>query len=158
MFKNKIVMLTVILLIGITLIGGTAFGLWYFLFREAEPVDPNAAAEQQVEHVEVEKPPLADIVAATVEMDEMTTTLKSGNFIKIQIALQFEDAKQAESFKAASFISGDMLMRILADSTADEIKGEKGIGELATKIMNKINNELAEEKIVKVYVKTLMVQ
>lgn len=155
---NKMVMLTVIILIGITLIGGTAFGLWYFLFREAEPVDPNAVVEEHVEEVVVEKPPLADLVAATVEMDEITTTLKSGNFVKIQIALQFENAEQAAAFKTASFLSGDILMRTLADSTVDELQGEKGIGELATKIMNRINNELAEEKVVKVYVKTIMVQ
>jgi len=158
MFKNKIVMLTVILLIGITLIGGTAFVLWYMLYHKDVPTDGSKAAEEAVATVEPVKPTLEELAASTVDFEEITTTLKSGNFIKLKLSLRIDNPKQLEAFKKTQFLCQDIIMRTLADTNAEEIQGEKGIGELSSKIMNKINNELADTKVEQVYVTSIMIQ
>ena len=151
-------MLTVILLVGITLIGGTAFVLWYMLYRQDVPADPSKQVEESVASEEPKKLTLEELELATVEFEEITTTLKSGNFIKLKIAMQIEDPAQKETFKKTQFLAQDIIMRTLADTDADDIRGEKGIGELASKLMVKVNNELEDTKVVKVYVTSIMIQ
>ena len=158
MFKNKIVMLTVIIFIGLALIGGTTFAIYKIMYSDPAAADPKAAAEEHVAEETAVPPTLVEIEAATVELDEITTTLKTGNFIKLKIAIQLEDPAQKETFKKTQYIAGDLLMRLLADTSADELKGNKGIGSLASKVMDQLNQSLVDTKIVKVYVNSIIVQ
>lgn len=158
MFKNKIVMLTVIIFIGLALIGGTTFAIWKIMYSDPAAADPHAAAEEQVAKETATPLTLAEIEAATVELEEITTTLKNGSFIKLKIALQLEDPAQKETFKKTQYIAGDLLMRLLSDTHADDLKGNKGIGNLAEKVLDEMNKSLTDAKIVKVYVNSIIVQ
>lgn len=161
MFKNKIFILIVSILIAITLILTAAFVLWNFMEKNNESKDPAAQAQDAVASVKPTKPASAETVKANTSVikDILTNLSGSQNFIKISFAFEMENAKAKSEFDSLleSAVKGS-IVKILGDMTKDQIEGSKGSDSLTSTIMNKINPLLHEGKIKQIWITDKVLQ
>jgi flagellar FliL protein len=160
-FKNKIFILAISILIAITLILVAAFVLWNFMDKSNTNQDPSDAAKSKVESVKPTKPPTAAQVKANTVMIKDILTNLSGNtgFIKMSLAFELENVKAKEEFDnlVDSTVKGT-IVRILADLKPEQVQGSKGQDFLTSTIMNKLNPMLQEGKIKQIWVTDMALQ
>lgn len=157
MFKNKVFILIVSILIAITLILTAAFVLWNFMEKGAGLSDPAAAAE----NVKATKPPTAaQVQANTALIKEIVTNLGGSNrFIKLSLAFEMENKKGKEEFDhlLESQVKGTII-QTLSDMTPEQVNGSKGQDFLTSTLLNKLNPMFHEGKIKKIWVTDIMLQ
>jgi flagellar FliL protein len=160
-FKNKIFILIVSILIAITLILTAAFVLWNFMEKNNQSKDPAVQAQEAVASVKPTKAPSAETVKANTSIikDILTNLSGSQNFIKISFAFELENSKAKAEFDSLldSAVKGT-IVQILGDMTKDQIEGSKGSDSLTSTIMNKLNPLLHEGKIKQIWITDKVLQ
>ncbi|BFT73066.1 MULTISPECIES: flagellar basal body-associated FliL family protein [Paenibacillus] len=161
MFKNKIFILIVSILIAITLILTAAFVLWNFMEKSNQSKDPAAQAQDAVASVKPTKAPSAEAVKANTAIikDILTNLSGSQNFIKISFAFELENSKGKTEFDSLldSAVKGT-IVQTLGDLTKDQIEGSKGSDSLTATLMNKLNPLLHEGKIKQIWITDKVLQ
>ncbi|MCF6093829.1 flagellar basal body-associated protein FliL [Microaerobacter geothermalis] len=141
MFRHKLFNMALIIMIAITLLSIVTFLLWKNYFQV--PVN------QQAEGAKA--PSIDQVLALTVDTEEITTDLYTGDIIRIQFKLQVSNEKAKAELEKRLFQVNYTIISILSSLTPDDIKGEEGLNALEAMIMNRINEVMQEGKIVKVY-------
>jgi len=152
-FKNKVFILVVSILIAITLILTAAFVLWNFM-EKSTTSDPTKQAEDAVASVKPTKPPTAEEVKAnTAIIKDIATNLTGGNVVKISFAFELEDSDTKTEFDSLldSAVKGT-IVQVLNDMTLEQIQGSKGTDALTSTLMNKINPLLQKGKIRQIWI------
>ncbi|MDR6883866.1 flagellar basal body-associated FliL family protein [Bacillus sp. 3255] len=161
MFKNKIFVLVVSILIAITLILTAAFVLWNFMEKNSQSSDPAEQAQKAVASVKPTKAPSAETVKANTAIikDILTNLSGSQNFIKISFAFEMENAKGKTEFDSLldSAVKGT-IVQTLGDMTKDQIEGSKGSDSLTSTLMNKLNPLLHDGKIKQIWITDKVLQ
>ncbi|RTE01785.1 flagellar basal body-associated FliL family protein [Paenibacillus whitsoniae] len=161
MFKNKIFVLIVSILIAITLILTAAFVLWNFMEKNNKSTDPAVQAQESVANVKPTKAPSAETIKANTSIvkDVLTNLSGSQNFIKISFAFEMENAKAKAEFDSLmdSAVKGT-IVQTLGDLTLDQIGGSKGSDNLVATLMNKLNKQLHEGKIKQIWITDKVLQ
>jgi flagellar FliL protein len=156
-FKNKIFVLAVSILIAITLILVAAFVLWNFMDKSSSSTDPTVAASK----VKPTKPPTAaEVQANTVIIKDILTNLSSNkNFVKLSLAFEMENAKAKTEFDhlVESTVKGTVV-RILADVNPEQIQGSKGQDFLTSALLNKLNPLMQDGKIRQIWITDMVLQ
>lgn len=160
MFKNKIFVLAVSILIAITLILTAAFVLLNFMDKNSTKT-PAVQAKETVENVKPTKPPTAaEVKANTAVIKDITTNLSTKDrFIKLSLAFELENKKAKEEFDNLidSAVKGNII-RTLSDMTPEQVQGSKGQDFLTSALMNKINPLMKDGKIRQIYVTDIVLQ
>ncbi|MBP1991330.1 flagellar basal body-associated FliL family protein [Paenibacillus eucommiae] len=160
MFKNKVFILAVSILIAITLILVAAFVLWNYMEKSGTP-NPSEDAQASAEQVKPTKPPTAaQTKANTVFINDITTNLAGGDhFIKVSFAFELENSKAKEEFEnlLESTVKGT-INRTLVDMTPEQVEGSKGQDFLTSTLMNKLNPMLQDGKIRQVWITYIVLQ
>jgi flagellar FliL protein len=160
-FKNKIFILAVSILIAITLILVAAFVLWNFMDKTSSSADPAEAAKTAASKVKPTKPPTAaEVQANTVIIKDVLTNLSSNkNFVKLSLAFEMENAKAKTEFDhlVESTVKGTVV-RILADVNPEQIQGSKGQDFLTSALLNKLNPLMQDGKIRQIWITDMVLQ
>ena len=153
MFKNKLFLIVVAMLIAITLILSAGFVLWNFMDKGDTSSDPHQAAKNAVESVEGQHLTAAETKELAVEVKEITTNIADkGRFVKASFVFELENKKTKTEFEDLSFKVKGFINQTLADMTAADISGSKGQEHLISQLMNKINSILTEGKIRQIWI------
>jgi flagellar FliL protein len=160
-FKNKVFILIVSILIAITLILTAAFVLWNFMEKRADSTDPSSVAKNAAENVKPTKQPTASEVQANTAIikDVLTNLGTSGRFIKLSLAFEMESTKGKEEFDhlLESQVKGTII-QTLSDLAPDQVQGSKGQDFLTSSLLNKLNPMFHEGKIKKIWITDIVLQ
>ncbi|WP_159884385.1 flagellar basal body-associated FliL family protein [Paenibacillus puerhi] len=164
MFKSKIFIMVVAILIAITLILTAAFVLWNYMDKSGAS-DATAQAQNSARGVKSGKILTPDQVKEfTVEMKEVLTNLAgSGNgasnkFVKVSFAFELENKKGKEDFEKLQSRMKAIVIQTLADMTPDQVSGKKGFDNLTSALMNRMNEELHNGKLQRILITDIVLQ
>ncbi|GLI88523.1 flagellar basal body-associated protein FliL [Bacillus subtilis] len=139
--KKKLMIILLIILIVIGALGAAAY---FVLGGKSE----NSEAKKSID----------EIVASSVDVEEITTNLKSDNIIRLAIKLETDSDKSKEELEKRDFQVKDAVISLLADTNADQIEGDKGKETFKKELKDKINSYLQEGKVEKVYITSFNLQ
>ncbi|WP_281887623.1 flagellar basal body-associated FliL family protein [Paenibacillus sp. YYML68] len=162
MFKSKIFIMVVAILIAITLILTAAFVLWNYM--DKSNADPHEQAQNSAREVKSGKKLTPDeVVANTFEMKDVLTNLASANgvsnkFIKVSFAFELENKKAKEEFEKLQSQMKAIVIQTLADMQPEQVTGSKGFDNLTSVLMNKMNALLQEGKLNQILITDIVLQ
>ncbi len=134
----------IILLIILIVIGGLGAAAYFVLGGKSEKSEAKKSIDE--------------IVASSVDVEEITTNLKSDNIIRLAIKLETDSDKSKEELEKRDFQVKDAVISLLADTNANEIEGDKGKEAFKKELKDKINSYLQEGKVEKVYITSFNLQ
>jgi flagellar FliL protein len=158
-FKNKLLQLSVIILIALTLIAGVVVALYFTLPSlndNPDSTDPNVKVKEKVEKVDTSKYTADELLEMTVKMEDITANLADGELVMLSLTFLLDSVEAKEEFEKLDFIPREIVLKALADMNPNDLVGSKGSDKLASTLMNKINPELTAGKLSKIYVTKLM--
>ncbi|WGD88947.1 flagellar basal body-associated protein FliL [Bacillus subtilis] len=139
--KKKLMIILLIILIVIGALGAAAY---FVLGGKSEKSEAKKSIDE--------------IVASSVDVEEITTNLKSDNIIRLAIKLETDSYKSKEELEKRDFQVKDAVISLLADTNADQIEGDKGKETFKKELKDKINSYLQEGKVEKVYITSFNLQ
>nr|WGD92160.1 flagellar basal body-associated protein FliL [Bacillus subtilis] len=139
--KKKLMIILLIILIVIGALGAPAY---FVLGGKSEKSETKKSIDE--------------IVASSVDVEEITTNLKSDNIIRLAIKLETDSDKSKEELEKRDFQVKDAVISLLADTNADQIEGDKGKETFKKELKDKINSYLQEGKVEKVYITSFNLQ
>lgn len=149
---SKVILIVVGIVVGLVLVGGVAFGAYYFAAKSIKP-----AANTEDKGTQQEK--LGDIT--TFELDEFTVNLADegkGRFLKAKIFIGYHENKDLTAeLTAKKPILRDTVNNTLRTKKTTELsaQGEEEIKKILT---TKINDVLTKGKITNVYFSEILIQ
>ncbi|NJI51737.1 flagellar basal body-associated protein FliL [Bacillus subtilis] len=139
--KKKLMIILLIILIVIGALGAAAY---FVLGGKSEKSEAKKSIDE--------------IVASSVDVEEITTNLKSDNIIRLAIKLETDSDKSKDELEKRDFQVKDAVISLLADTNADQIEGDKGKETFKKELKDKINSYLQEGKVEKVYITSFNLQ
>ena len=139
--KKKLMIILLIILIVIGALGAAAY---FVLGGKSEKSEAKKSIDE--------------IVASSVDVEEMTTNVKYDNSIRLAIKLESDSDKSKEELEKRDFQVKDAVISLLADTNADQIEGDKGKETFKKELKDKINSYLQEGKVEKVYITSFNLQ
>ncbi|MCU6795341.1 MULTISPECIES: flagellar basal body-associated FliL family protein [Paenibacillus] len=152
MFKSKMFLMVVAILIAITLILTAAFVLWNYMDKGNQ--DPQELAQSSAKEVkQAKKATPEETKANTVILKDILTNLATNNrFIKASFAIELENAKAKDEFEKLDFKMKAIIVQTLSDMTPEQVQGSKGLDNLTSTLMNKMNPLLTLGKIKQIWI------
>jgi flagellar FliL protein len=152
LFKSKMFLMVVAILIAITLILTAAFVLWNYMDKSSQ--DPSELAQTSAKEAKVAKKVSPDETKAnTVILKDILTNLATNNrFIKASFAIELENAKAKDEFEKLDFKMKAIIVQTLSDMTPEQVQGSKGLDNLTSILMNKMNPLLSLGKIKQIWI------
>ena len=141
--KNKVLTIMLIMLIAIALIGVLAVVVINNM--------NNTQATNQA-------PTADEIVAASVEIPEITTNLAGSEYIKISFMIQTDSKKAKEELDKRNFQAKNIIITQLSEMKGEELTGKAGKEKLQEAIKNELNKIMQEGKVEQVYITSLILQ
>ncbi|WP_404432980.1 flagellar basal body-associated protein FliL [Sutcliffiella horikoshii] len=142
MFRNKLLNIMIIILLGISLIGVIAL----------VTVDKFYADES------TDEPTIDEIIKHSVDFEEMTMNLQSGGYVRLKMKVQTDSKKATEELLKRDFQVQNIVIHQIASKTASDFEGGKGLTQLEEEIQQKINEVMQDGEIVKVYTTSFLLQ
>jgi flagellar protein FliL len=139
--KNKLLTITLILLVTITLVGVLALVV-LLKFNDDETKEPT----------------IDEVIEASVDVPELTTNLLSGDYIKISFKVQTDGKKAKEELEKRDFQVKNIIIEELSELKSDELQGKEGKQQLETTIKDKANSLMQEGKVERVYITSYIIQ
>jgi len=152
MFKNKLFNMTLIIFIGITLLGGVSYFLWKTTFA------PTAAGEEKEVVVEEKILTADEVVEQSVTTDVITTNIQPKGYIVVQFGILLDSKKAKEELEKRNVQVRSIIISELASLSQDELKGSEGINRLEALLMNRVNEILLDGKVQRIYTIDLKLQ
>lgn len=140
--KSKLVTIMFIIIGAITLIGGTAFVVLTKFTGDDKPKEPS----------------IDEVLAATVQVPEITTKLLSNDYLRISFNIQTDSKKAKVELEKRQFQVTNIIIKELSDMKSEEFKGENGIANLEERLKNRIDELMQEGKVVNVYATSFLPQ
>ncbi|TBL77735.1 flagellar basal body-associated FliL family protein [Paenibacillus thalictri] len=158
MFKSKVFIMVVAILIAITLILTAAFVLWNYMDNSGQ--DPGQLAQTSAKEAKTGKKLSADQVKENTYIIKDVLTNLAGNekFIKASFAFELENAKAKDEFEKLDFKMKAIIIQTLADMTPEQIQGSKGADQLNAALMNKMNPLLTKGKLTQIWITDKVLQ
>jgi flagellar FliL protein len=132
-----------IILIALTLIGGITLVLYNHFTKE---VDPD------------KEPTIDEIIALSVDMNEITTNLLTNDFIRVTFKIQVDNNKAKIELEKREFQVNNVIIRELSGMRSSDFRGSEGIQKLEIEIRTKINDYMQDGKVVNVYTTGFVIQ
>ena len=140
--NNKLLTVMLIILVTITLIGVVIFVLLTQLNK------PTTTGE----------PTIDDIIAASVDVPELTTNLADGSFVRLQIKLTTESQEAADELTKRDFQINNILIEELSEMTEKDLQGKQGKIFLQSTVKSKLNELMQKGEVVEVYITSYIIQ
>jgi len=140
--KNKVLTISLIILVSITLIGVVALILVMQLNKE------DAVAEPTIE----------EIIEHSVDIPEITTNLVGKQFIRISLKIQTDNKKAANELAKRDFQVNNIVIQELSEMTPQDLEGKAGKQALEDSIKSHLNPLMQNGEIEKVYIVSHIIQ
>ena len=141
--KNKLLTISLIILVSITLIGVVALIL-------VMQVNKGDSADKE--------PSIDEIIEASVDVPEITTNLSGRQFIRISLKIQTNDKKAAAELTKREFQVNNIVIQELSEKTAKDFEGKTGKQEFEDAIKAQLNPLMKDGEIEKVYIVSYIIQ
>lgn len=142
MFKNKLVNIMIVLLLAITLVGTVTV-----IIINKVNVKP-ANSEQTID----------EIIEASVDVPEITTNLKNGDYIKISYKIQTSSKDAKTELEKRDFQVKNLIIQQLAQMESEQLKEKDSITKLENTLKEKLNGIMQDGKVEKVYTTSFILQ
>ncbi|CAG7602986.1 hypothetical protein PAESOLCIP111_00556 [Paenibacillus solanacearum] len=158
MFKSKVFIMVVAILIAITLILTAAFVLLNYMDKSSQNLQEQA--QNSAREVKAPKKLTPDQVKenTTVMKDILTNLAGSSKFVKVSIAFELENKKAKDEFDKLDSKMKAIVVQTLADMTPEQVSGSKGFDNLTSTLMNKMNPFLSLGKLNQILVTDIVIQ
>lgn len=133
-----------IIIIALTLIGVITVVLYNYISRV--PADPNRELT------------IDEIIALSVDTDEITTNLLTNDYIRVQFKIQVDNQKAKNEIEKRDFQVENIIIRELSGRKASDFSGPEGIDDLEDAIIEQINEYMQEGNVVNVYTTRFVLQ
>lgn len=141
--KNKLLTITLIILVSITLLSVVGLTLWLQLGKNP---------------AKAEGPTIDEIIVASVDVPEITTNLASRQFIRISLTIQTDSPKAAEELTKREFQVKNIVIQELSEVTAQSLEGKAGKLAFQETIKSLINPLMQSGEIERVYIVSYIIQ
>lgn len=141
--KNKVLTVSLIILVSITLVGVVGLILTLQLKNGDE-------AEKE--------PTIDEIIESSVDIPEITTNLSGRQFIRISLKIQTSNKKSAEELTKRDFQVNNLVIQELSEKSAKDFEGKTGKQAFEDSIKAQLNPLMQEGKIEKVYIVSYIIQ
>ncbi|WP_223700228.1 flagellar basal body-associated protein FliL [Sutcliffiella deserti] len=142
MFQNRLVNSMIIILLVITLLGVVALVTVNVFY-----------ADDSSEEVSID-----DIINHSFDMEEITTNLQSGGYLRVQFKIQTDSKKARAEIEKREFQVRNIVIQEISDKKSSDFDGKEGLEELESQIMTKINELMQDGLVVKVYTTSFLLQ
>lgn len=142
MKKNKLLTVMLIILVTVTLVGVVIFVLLTQLNKDPKTIDPT----------------IDEIIEASVTIDEITTNLASGSFVKLTLTIQTDSKKAAQELTKRNFQINNILIEELSEMTEEDLKGKQGKVLLQSTVKSKLNGLMQVGEVREVYITSYIIQ
>lgn len=150
MFKNKLVNMSIIILIGITLLGIVVIVLWNSTFIGF------TTAEQSV--IEPRTLSANETVELSVETEPITTNLYNRDYVVVQFSILLDNKRAKEELEKRNPEVKAIIISTLASLTPEDLQGGEGLNHLEALLMNRFNEILHEGKAIRVLTTDFKIQ
>ncbi|MCM3654079.1 flagellar basal body-associated protein FliL [Metabacillus litoralis] len=141
--NKKLLSIMLVIIVLITLIGVTALVVvMKLLGNEGDNSEPT----------------IEEVVAASVDIPEITTNLSSGNIVRLSFKVETDSKKAKEELQQREFQIRDIIISELANMSADQLDGKEGMDKLKETVKTKTNELMHEGKVNKVYTTSYILQ
>ncbi|ARF15325.1 MULTISPECIES: flagellar basal body-associated protein FliL [Sporosarcina] len=142
--KNKLLTISLIILVSITLIGVVAVVLILNFNKDSDG--------------EEKAPSIDEIIESSVDMEEITTNLSGRNFVRISLKIQTDSKKAAEELTKRDFQVKNLAIQELSEMTTKDLEGKAGKQQFEDTIKAKLNELMQDGEIQKVYIVSYIIQ
>lgn len=140
--KNKVLTISLIILVCITLVGVVALIL----------VTQMAKGDSDKE------PSIDEIIESSVDVEEITTNLAGNQFIRISLKIQTDNKKAADELSKRDFQVKNTVIQELSEMTAKDLEGKVGKQAFEDAIKSQLDPLMQEGQIEKVYIVSYIIQ
>jgi flagellar FliL protein len=140
--KNKVLTISLIILVCITLVGVVALIL----------------VTQMTKGDSDKEPTIDEIIESSVDVEEITTNLAGNQFIRISLKIQTDNKKAAAELAKRDFQVKNAVIQELSEMTAKDLEGKVGKQTLEVAIKSQIDPLMQEGQIKKVYIVSYIIQ
>lgn len=148
MFKNKLLNISLIILITLAFLGVATYFLYQYIF----PGDEEKIVETTKE------PSIDEILPLTVQVPKISTNLGDSSIIVIEMTLQTDSEKAKIEAEKRMYQIQDKINLYLVNLTRESFSSEEKINNFKVDLMVRINSILQEGKVVKIDITQLYVQ
>lgn len=131
-----------IILVTITLIGVVIFVLLTQLNKPATTGEPT----------------IDDIIAASVDVPELTTNLADDSFVRLQLKIATNNKEAAAELTKRDFQINNILIEELSELTEKDLQGKQGKIFLQSTLKSKLNELMQNGEVVEVYITSYIIQ
>ena len=142
MFKNKLVNIMIVLLLAIALVGTVTVIIIHKVNVKASNGEPS----------------IDEIIKYSVNVPEITTNLKNGDFIKISYTIQTSSKDAKTELEKRDFQVKNEIIQQLAQMDSEQFKQKDSISLLEKTIKDKLNGIMQDGKVEKVYTTSFILQ
>ncbi|MFJ7933148.1 flagellar basal body-associated protein FliL [Sporosarcina sp. NPDC096371] len=140
--KNKVLTISLIILVCITLIGVVALVLVMQLNKGGEEKEPT----------------IDEIIENSVDVQEITTNLAGKQFIRISLKVQTDNTKAAEELAKREFQVKNIVIQELSEMTPQDLEGKVGKQAFEDSISSHLNQLMQAGEVQKVYITSYIIQ
>lgn len=146
MFKNKLVNISIIIIISIAILGIAAFFLYQYIFPDVETVEQH------------KEPTIDEIIPLTVSVPKINTNLGDSSIIVLELTLQTDSEEAKIEAEKRIYQIKDAINLYLKNLTIESFSTEEKINQFKTDLILRLNKLLQEGKIVRIDITQLFVQ
>ena len=140
--KNKVMTVSLIILVCITLIGVVGLILVLQLNKDDEAKEPT----------------IDDIIESSVDIEEITTNLGNRQFIRITLKIQTDNKEAAEELAKRDFQVKNIVIQELSEMTAKDLEGKAGKQAFEDALKSHLNPLMQNGEVQKVYIVSYIIQ
>lgn len=141
--KNKMLTISLIILVCITLIGVVAL----ILVMQLNKGDAT-----------LKEPTIDEIIEASVDVPEITTNLGGRQFIRITLKIQTDNKKAAAELAKREFQVQNLVIQELSEMEAKDLEGKAGKLAFEDSIKSQLNPLMQAGEVEKVYIVSYIIQ
>lgn len=140
--KNKLLTITLIILVCITLVGVVFLTLYLAFGKEDQD------AERTIDQ----------IIESSVDIDEITTNLAGRQFIRISLKVQTDNPKAAEELHKREFQVKNIVIQELSEMTPQNLEGKAGKQAFEDLVKGHLNSLMQLGEVERVYIVSYIIQ
>lgn len=142
--KNKVLTVTLIILVTITLLGMIVLALLWQFNKKEDTAD--------------KEPTIDEVLEASVDVPEITTNLASRQFIRLSLKIQTSNAKAAEELTKREFQVKNIAIQELSEITSQDLEGKAGKQAFQETIKSLVNPLMQDGEVEQVYIVSYIIQ
>ena len=144
MKNKKLLLVTLIILVTITLFGGILYVLFTQLNKDNE--------------TKQDAPSIDEILVASVDIPEITTNLADKRYIKLQLKIQTSGEEAAAELTKRDFQVKNLIIQELSEMTQEDLSGKEGKQAFQRTLKSQINELMDEGEVQQVYITSYIIQ